>query len=120
MKLRNRIKPRKKKERLEDLPLPCSQVDYIAKTLTKQIDKEIFNKKYAKVQDVLRLVGAGAFLAASIAIPSLPQVFLPFLNTDEYEAFKRFNFPYLKRTLKRLEEQKLVEIEDKRIFKLLK
>lgn len=109
MKRKNRIKP-----------LPRSQVDYIAKTLTKQIDKEIFNKKYAKVQDVLRLVGAGAFLAASIAIPSLSQVLLPFLKTDEYEAFRRFNFPYLKRTLKRLEEQKLVEIEDQEVFQVVK
>ena len=61
--LPKRIKPRKKKERLEDLPLPSYQVDYIAKTLAKQIDKEIFKKKYARVEDVLRLVGTGAFLA---------------------------------------------------------
>lgn len=120
MKQLKRIKPREKKERLENLPLPRSQIDYIAKTLTKQIDKEIFDKKYAKAKDILRLVGAGAFLAASVAIPNLPLALRPFLRTDEYEAFKRFNFPYLKRALKRLEQQKLVEIEDQEEIQIVK
>ncbi|MBL7158898.1 hypothetical protein ISS85_00270 [Candidatus Microgenomates bacterium] len=118
--LPKRIKPRKKKERLEDLLLPSSQIDYIAKTLVKKIDKEIFEKKYARVKDVLYLVGAGAFLALSMAIPTLPQILLPFIKKDEYEAFRRFNLPYLKRTLKRLEEQKLVEIEDQEGFQIIK
>jgi len=118
--IKKRIKPKKKKVRLEDLPLPRSQIDYIAQSLVKQIDKEIFNQKYAKAKDILRLVGAGAFLAASIAIPTLPLALRPFLKTDEYESFKRFNFPYLKRTLKRLEKQKLVEIEDQEEIQVVK
>ena len=117
--LPKRIKPRKKKERLEDLPLPSSQVDYIAKTLAKQIDKEIFEKKYARVKDVLYLVGAGAFLALSMAIPNLPAILLPFIKKDEYEAFRRFNLPYLKRTLNRLEKQKLVETKDQEGFQVV-
>lgn len=85
----------------------------ISKTLTKQIDWEIFTKKYAKVGDVLKLVGVGLFLAGSIAIPNLPLALKPFLDKqrkEEYEVWKRFNIPHLKRTLKRLEEQKFVEI----------
>lgn len=105
---------------MDDLPLPRSQINHIAKTLARQIDKEIFKKKYVRVEDILRLVGAGAFLAASIAIPNLPLALRPFLNTDEYEAFKRFNFPYLKKTLKRLEKQKLIEIEDQEDIQVVK
>lgn len=111
------IKKRKKKSRIEDIPLSPTMEAYIedlAKTLTKQIDKEIFKRKYAPVADILKLVGAGAFLASSIAIPNLPLALKPFLtNPREYESWKRFNIPYLKRTLKRLEKQKLVVVKEK-------
>lgn len=85
----------------------------ISKILAKQIDYELFTKKYAKVGDVLKLIGAGIFLASAIAIPNLPLALKPFLNRqrrEEYRAWKRFNIPYLKRTLERLEKQKLIEI----------
>jgi len=104
---------RKKIRHIEDLPLSDikdSLVEEIARSLTKQINKETFNKKYASAKTVLKLVGAGIFLAASFAMPNLPLALKPFLNKeDDYEAWKRFNIPYLKRTLRRLEKQKLVE-----------
>lgn len=82
----------------------------IARTLAKQIDKKIFDKKYAPAREILKLVGAGAFLVAAVAVPNLPLALKPFLAKEqEYEPWKRFNIPYLKRTLKRLEEQKLIE-----------
>lgn len=88
-------------------------IESLAKSLTRQIDKEAFEKNYAKVGDILKLVGAGVFLAASVAVPNLPLALKPFLsNEDEYHAWKRFNIPYLKRTLLRLERQKLVEISE--------
>lgn len=90
-----------------------AQIDYLTKTLAKQIDQEIFAKKYAPVREVLKLVGAGAFLAASIAAPNLPLALKPFLdNQKESKVWKRFNIPYLKRTLERLEKQKLIEIKE--------
>lgn len=88
--------------------------DELAKVLSKQIDKEIFEKKYTPVWAVLILIGAGAFLAASIVVPNLPLALKPFLDhkrKNEYEVWKRFNIPYLKRTIQRLDKQKLVEID---------
>ncbi len=108
-----KINTRKKKVRIEDLPLPKTEESHIAeiaKTLTKKIDREIFKEKYAYATAILKLVGMGAFLTASIAIPNLPRILIPFLQENEYEVWKRFNIPYLKRTLKRLERQKLVKI----------
>lgn len=110
-KVKTTLKRRNKKQRIEDLPLKNSdeQIKYIALTLARQIDDEDFKKKYAKAATVLKLVGAGAFLAASIAMPNLPRALKPFLkNENEFEVWKRFNIPYLKRTLIRLEKQKLV------------
>lgn len=119
-----RIKKRSRKQRLEDFPLSSIQEESIitiARTLSKQIDKEIFEKKYAPAKDVLKLVGAGIFLAASIAIPNLPLALKPFLkNQEDYEVWKRFNIPYLKRTLKRLESQKMVEIDEENGLQVVK
>lgn len=89
------------------------KLDYLAKILSKQIDKEIFEKKYTPAREVLKLVGAGTFLAASLVMPNLPLALKPFLNhrmKSEREVWKRFNIPYLKRTIQRLEKQKLVEV----------
>lgn len=100
-----------------------SLLQEISKTLAKQIDKEIFEKKYAPVGAVLKLVAAGVFVTASIAIPNLPLALKPFLDKkrkDEYEVWKRFNIPYLKRTLTRLEKQKLVQISNKNGMQIIK
>lgn len=91
------------------------KIDELTKVLSKQIDKEIFERKYTPVKEVLKLVGIGAFLAAAVVLPNLPLVLKPFIDQkrkNEYEAWKRFNIPYLKRTLQRLEKQKLVEIDE--------
>lgn len=95
--------------------LAADKIEELAKVLSKQIDAEIFEKKYAPVRDVLKLVGAGAFLAASVVAPGLPRALKPFRSdSEEYEAYKRFNIPYLKRALERLEKQKLVEIDEEK------
>ncbi len=100
------------------------KITQLSKILSKQIDKEIFERKYAPVREVLKLVGMGAFLAMSIAIPNLPLAIKPFLKDEnEFDVWKRFNIPYLKRTIHRLEKQKLVEItaeNGKQIVKITK
>lgn len=115
---------KRKNTRLEDLlppPLKESLVKEIAAILTKQVDKEIFEKKYASVKNVLKIIGAGAFLVGSLVAPNLPLALKPFVtNQEEYEIWKRFNVPYLKRTLKRLEKQKLVEFDEEDGFQIAK
>ncbi len=115
MKKLKKIK-RVKKIYIEDLPISEtleSSINNIARSLSKQIDKEIFNKKHARTADVLKIIGTGAFLAASIAIPTLPSILKPFMkDTEKYEVWKRFNIPYLKRILKRLEREKMVKMKE--------
>lgn len=125
LKKLTRIKPRREKVLLEDLKVPPindESLQSIAQSLSRQIEKETFERKYTPAFDVLKLVGAGVFLAASIALPALPMAIKPFLNDhyDENKAWKRFNLPYLKRTLKRLEEQKLVETSTKNNCQIVK
>ena len=121
-----KIHRRKTKERIEDLvasPIKEALVGDIAKSLAKQIDKELFTKKYARTADILKLVGAGVFLAGSIVVPGLPLVLKPFLDEkrkEEYEIWKRFNIPYLRRTIRRLEREKFVEIAEEQGFQVVK
>ena len=107
---------KKKRVQFEDLPIPgvsLTTMDRLARSLADGLDKKTFSGKYAPVKAILKLAGAGVFLAASVAVPHLPRAVKPFLdNRDEYESWKRFNIPYLKRTLSRLENQKLVEIKE--------
>lgn len=97
------------------------KIDQLARILSKQIDAEIFHRKSAPAKAILTLVGAGAFLVASIAIPNLPKALKPFLKKEnDYEAWKRFNISYLKRTIQRLERQKLVEITEDNAMQIIK
>ncbi len=110
------VKKRARKARIEDLPMAKindEQIKHISATLARRIDKDLFKEKYAPIGEVLKLIGTGIFIAGSFAIPTLPMALKPFLkNENEYEIWKRFNIPYLKRTLERLEKQKLVEIKE--------
>lgn len=108
-----KVRSKKKIEELVGVGIKNSTFGAFAKLLASQIDKRNFEKKYAPVKEVLKLVGAGAFLAASLAVPNLPKALKPLLISDQdYEVWKRFNIPYLKRTLRRLEAQKWVEISE--------
>lgn len=112
MVLKRNSKPRRRIVREEKLSVPVREkLDELAYTLSRKIDAEIFAQKSAHTREVLKLIGAGIFLATAFAAPNSAKAFRGlYRETRDYEAWKRFNIPYLKRTLRRLEEQKLVEI----------
>ncbi len=66
-----------------------------------------------KVKQILILLGAGTFLAASLIMPGLPMALKPFLDEKrkkEANEWKKFNTWRLKQVLKRMHQQKLVDI----------
>lgn len=68
-----------------------------------------------KVKQVLVLLGAGAFLAASVIMPGLPLAAKPFLDYQrekERNEWKKFNSWRLRQVLRRMHTQKLVEITE--------
>lgn len=84
------------------------------KDISRQLMKQNFADKTAGAVEVLKMVGAGAFVVASVLSPGLSRVLKPILRErqkEEREAWKRFNIPYLKRKLARLEREKLVRIQ---------
>ncbi len=71
------------------------------------------NRIDPKIKDILTLLGTGAFLAASIIMPGLPMALKPFLDEKrkkEANEWKKFNKWRLKQVLKRMRNQKLIEI----------
>lgn len=65
------------------------------------------------VKSVLTLLAAGTFLTASIIAPGLPLAIKPFLDykrEKDYQNWKQFNQARLKQVLRRLKEQKIVEV----------
>lgn len=68
-------------------------------------------KGYAAVKTVLLLLGAGAAISSVFLAPNSAVVLQKLLPNDpQWEQWKQFNTSYLKRTLKRLEQQNHVEI----------
>src|SRR3989344_4670549 len=74
-----------------------------------------------KARDVLMLLGAGTFLAASIIFPGLPMAAKPFIDAaKEAERNKRqkewekYNLWRLRQMIKRMQKSKYVEIKEEK------
>lgn len=124
-KSKNVIKKQKNRKgssiRSKNFTISSQSFEFLSQKLVSQIDRELWNKKYAPAIDVLKLVGAGLFVTSALFMPNILQLAKPFLQ-DPYEkdSWKRFNIKYLKRTLSRLERQKLVTIEKEGEFQVVK
>lgn len=76
-----------------------------------------------KVKEILAILRAGTFLAASIIMPGLPMAIKPFLDEKrkrEENEWKKFNAWRLKQVLKRLYQQKLVEVVEREDISIVK
>lgn len=95
-----------------NIPIPSDEyIQKLSQTLLQQINTENTQLKYARVADVVKLVGAGLFVAGTLVFPTLPMVLKPFLKESSSDtSWKQFNIPYLKRILTRLEKEKIVEV----------
>lgn len=107
----NRIKTRPYTKYSTTLPLPSdAQITKLCNLLIEQRDRNTKDAKYASVKQVLSLLGAGAALSAVVLVPNSALALAPMLKKHkDWDAWKHFNPSYLRRTLQRLEQQKLVD-----------
>lgn len=95
-------------------PLPSNEkISAIAEILHKKFTKEEKERKYASVKQVLTLLAMGAFLTMVMIAPGIAYLGKEFLkekNRKEENKWKKYNLFYLRRTIKRLRGQKLVEV----------
>lgn len=86
------------------------RITKLAEKLCENLEKD---KKFG-VKFILNMVGAGYFAYFDLSPNKIIRSCRPYLQDPEASIiWERFNIPYLKRTLKRLEKQKLVTIETK-------
>ena len=107
---------RKKDTRtLDSLPLPSdNRLQTLSELLVRQAEQERRYRRYASVRQVLGLLGAGAVLGLSLFVaPTAVVLAKPFLDAKrekEREDWKQFNESYLRRTVRRMQKEKLVKI----------
>ena len=91
--------------------MASDSVQDLSTLLLKNLQKQQFNKNYAYASDILKMVGAGLFLASSVVAPNLPKSLKPLFNSDA-SAYSKFNIFRIRRTLARLHKNKLVEFAE--------
>lgn len=79
--------------------------------MTRQITRQQLDKYYIPASQVLKFVGAGFFLAATLTAPNLPKALKPFLKSEAQEEFEAWRI--LKYALDKLEIRKPVIWDNK-------
>lgn len=106
----------------KNLPLPDEEkIATLCKILQRKLTKEETRRKYAPAKHILTLLGAGAFLTMAMIAPNTIRLGKTFLQNDDWKNWKKYNPFYLRRAIKRLQKEKLVEISeesDQQVIKL--
>jgi hypothetical protein len=101
---------------IDALPLPTDEkIVRLSELLYKTAQKEKRDNQYASVKKVLTVLGIGVGIGASVVAPGILLAVKPFMDAkreEKFESWKQFNAFYLKRTLKRLQKEKLVDVKE--------
>lgn len=90
-----------------------TNLEKLAKILFEEQEKAGLNWHGEKLRRILLLLAGGAALATVITMPGTALLFKDFFKDDsDWQEWKKFNQGYLRKTLKKLEKQKLIEIEE--------
>lgn len=111
-KMNKRISPTKNSRNSSSTPLPKEEtIKNLCVLLDKKMAREDRDSKYAPVKNILVLLGKGAILSAALLAPKSASILLPLVEkSSDYNEWKKYNTSYLRRTLERLENQKVVKI----------
>lgn len=83
----------------------------LSELLLKEQDEAALREKNEKLKRILLLLARGSMLAVILAAPKTGRLFKSFLKDDsEWQDWKIFNQKYLRRTLKKLEQEKFIEV----------
>lgn len=86
------------------------QIKNLSLTLLHSLEKQDRDRKIKTTKEILTIIGTGFLVAGSLVMPGIPRLInLIISNPKDDISWKRLNIPYLKRKLRRLEAQKLIE-----------
>jgi len=119
--LTNEIRKRDISEKINKPLIKSVNIEKLALRLCQKYEKELKDKKFFSVKNILNLIGAGILSLTELSPSNIVKLAKPFIQDFEaYESWKRFNIPYLKRTIKRLEKQRVVEISEEKGKQIIK
>ncbi|OGK23251.1 hypothetical protein A2954_07715 [Candidatus Roizmanbacteria bacterium RIFCSPLOWO2_01_FULL_37_12] len=113
-RLLKEIKNRKRrtKEKVSKPSINDENIQKLALSLVQKNKKEINDQKFFSTKNILNMIGAGILSLTEMYPHNIIRRGKPYLQDPEvFGSWKRFNIPYLKRTLKRLEKSKVIEIK---------
>ena len=85
----------------------------ISHLLLKQAQRERQKTKYAPIKEVLALIGRGAVVSAALLSSNINVDIGQLLEkSPDWDSWKKYNVSYLQRTLRRLAQQKHVEVAE--------
>lgn len=91
-----------------------TELESLAKILLDEQEQAGLNWRGEKLRRILLLLAGGAGLAMILVMPGTARLFKDFIkDNSSWKEWKKFNLGYLRRTLKKLEKQKFIEIEEK-------
>lgn len=90
------------------------KIKELAKILLEERRQKKLDLRNERLKQVLLLLAGGAALATALAAPGSARLFRDFLTDDsDWKKWKIFNINYLRKTLRKLEKQKFIEISEK-------
>ncbi len=107
--------------KVKRIDIHSANIEKLAFNLCQKYEKELKDKKFLSAKNILNLIGAGIFSLTEFTPSNVYKFTRPYLlDSEVYESWKRFNIPYLKRTLQRLEKQKVIEISEEKGKQIIK
>ena len=95
------------------LPVPSDErIKEVAQLLAAKMRKEDVHRRYAPVGHILTWIGVAGLVGLSLISPSAIMIAKPFLDEKrrkERDLWKQYNPSFLKRSIRRLHQQKFVE-----------
>ena len=105
---------RKDKSSDKELPIPSDdRIASLSAILTKNIQQEEVHRRYASIKRILTGIGIVGVIGLAFVAPTAMILAKPFLDEKkqrERDEWKHYNPSYLRRSIRRLQKQKLVEI----------
>lgn len=88
-------------------------VKELVKLISTQRQRDTIEERNAKIKRVLLLLAGGTALATALIAPGTARLLKYFIpEKSEWDEWKMFNEGYLRRTIRRLEKEKIVEVKD--------
>lgn len=91
------------------------QIKQLAQVILTERKQKKIDGKNEKLKQILLLLAGGSALMTVIFVPGTARLFKDFMKDDrEWKEWKMFNVNYLRRTLRKLESQKFIEVSEER------